>query len=223
MKKIFMLFSLLTLVIFSCGCSIKNIDENTIDKLIDETINYEARKANNYYQGYKFYIPRGYTQVNRKGSNHVLMSNGDYYYLYVDTISYFNKEKNETTFDNNLYFSKKISYNDIDGYIKIDKLEDGMYYFEIMYNYSKVEALVSEENLENGIKNSIIILTSLTYNDIILDTLIGDKTLDYKEEPYNFFESKRTDGNFLDYIEEYDIYNEENNVKDEDVIVSNDE
>lgn len=224
MKKTIMILTLVTIVFFSCGCSTKYIDEKSIEKLIDETINYENRKANNYYQGYKYYIPRGFTQVNRKGNNHVLMSNGDYYYLYVDTISYFNKEKIDTTFDNNLYFSKKIFYNDIDGYIKIDKPDDNkMYYFEVMYNYSKIEALVSEENLESGIKNSIIILTSLTYNDVILDTLIGEKTLDYKEETFNFFESKRTEGNFLDYIEEYDVYDEENNIKDEDVIVSDDE
>ena len=220
MKKIVLLFALLLLF---TGCSVSNLSDNEIDDLIDKTINYKTRKPNNYYPGYKYYIPRGFTLVNKKENNHILMSNGDYYYLYVDVISYFNKEKLDTTFDNNLYFSKKISYNDIDGYIKIGQPDDDKEYFvEIMYNYSRIQAYVKEENLEYCIKNSIIILSSFTYNDVILDTLIGEKTLDYKEEAYNFFESKRTEGNFLDYIEEYDVYKEDK-VKDEDVIESDDE
>ena len=87
-------------------------------------------------------------------------------------------------------------------------------------NYSKIEALVKERNLEYAITNSIKILSSVQYNDVILDTLIGEKTLDYKEEAYNFFESKREEGTFLDYIEEYDIYEKDKKVKDDDVLDS---
>ena len=71
-----------------------------------------------------------------------------------------------------------------------------------------------------ALKNSIKILASINYNDVILDTMIGDKALSYEEEVYNFFESKREDGNFLDYIEEYDAYDKENVVKDEDILGS---
>ena len=53
--------------------------------------------------------------------------------------------------------------------------------------------------------------------------MIGEKLLSYEEEVYNFFESKREEGNFLDYIEEYDDYNKEEVIKDEDILDSLDE
>ena len=129
------------------------------------------------------------------------------------------KKQEPITYDNELYFFKKISYNNVDGYIKIGNPVNDIYYIELSYNYSKIEAYVKKENLEYAIKNSIRLLASIQYNDIILDTLIGEKTLDYKEEAYSLFESKREDGNFLDYIEEYDVYDEENEkIKDEDLL-----
>ncbi len=220
MKKIILLFTLL--VLFT-GCSIKEIDEKQIGEIIDESLSYKVQGANKYFKGYKYYIPRGFVLSNRKDDNHILMSNGEYYYLYIDIVSYFHKEKIETTFDNDLYFSRKISYNDNEGYIKIRKDKEDYYYFEMVYNYSKIEALVKEKNLEYAITNSIRILASIKYNDVILDTLIGEKTLDYKEEAFNFFESKREEGTFLDYIEEYDVYDKEKKVKDDDVLDSDDE
>lgn len=220
MKKIIVLF---TLLILFTGCEIKDINEEDINKIIDETLSYKVQGANNYFNGYKYYIPRGFNLEDKKGNNHVLTSNNDNYYLYVDVVSYYHKKEIETTFDKELYFSKKISYNGIDGYIKIDKSNNDIYYIEVVFNYSKIEAYVKEENLEYAVENSIRILSSIKYNDVILDTLVGEKTLDYQEEVYDFFESKREDGNFLDYIEEYDVYDKEDEIKDEDVLDSMDE
>ena len=220
MKKIIILF---TLLILFTGCDIKNITEDDINTIIDKTLSNKTQGANNYFKGYKYYIPRGFVISNKKDENHILLSNGEYYYLYIDIVSYYHKEEIETTFDNELYFSKKISYNDNEGYIKIDKKSEEYYYIEIVYNYSKIEAQVKEENLEHAITNSIIILSSIKYNDTILDTIIGEKTLDYKEESYNLFESKREDGTFLDYIEEYDVYKNDDKPKDEDVLDSIDD
>lgn len=217
MKKLFLVFAL---VILFTGCDIKNVTDKDINDVIDKTLKQDVRGTNNNFKGYKFYIPRGFTLENKKGDNYTLLSNGDYYYLYVDIVSYFHKKKIETTFDNELYFSKKISYNGIDGYVKINNPEDDIYFIEIVYNYSKIEAYVKKENLEYSIKNSIIVLASVEYNDIILDTLIGEKTLSYEEEVYNFFESKREEGNFLDYIEEYDSYDKQDKIKDEDFLDS---
>lgn len=220
MKKVIIL---VTLLILFTGCNIKSINNDEINALIDKTLSNKVQGANNYFKGYKYYIPRGFVLSNKRDDNHILLSNGEYYYLYVDVISYFHNEKIDTTFDNELYFSKKISYNDIEGYIKIDKKDNGLYYIEMVYNYAKIEAYIKEENLEYAIKNSIIILASVNYNNTILDTLIGDKTLDYKEENYNLFESKREDGTFLDYIEEYDGYVKEDKPKDEDILDSIDD
>ena len=182
MKKVIILFTLL--ILFS-GCEIKETTIESIDKAIEETLSYKSKGANNYFEGYKYYIPRGFQLKDRKGNNHKLQSNNEYYYLYVDIVSYFHKKEIKTTYDDNkLYFYKKISYNDNEGYIKISLPSNDVYYIEVVYNYSKIEAYVKEENLEYAIKNSLIILSSIDYNEIILDTIIGEKTLDYQEEIY---------------------------------------
>ncbi len=220
MKKIILM---LALVILFTGCEIKDITTADIDILIDNAISQRVSNANEYFNGYKYYLPRGFGIVNKKDNNHILVSNGDYYYLYVDTISYYYKKKNETTFDNELYFSKKINYNDKEGYIKISQPKNDIYFVEISFHYSKIEVYTKKENLEYAIKNSIKILISVKYNDIILETLIGKNYLNYNEEVYNIFESKREDGNFMDYIDEYSDYKEIDKIKDEDILEKNDE
>lgn len=217
MKKFILV---LALVILFTGCDIKEITDKDINNVIDETLKNDVQGSNNNFKGYKYYIPRGYSLQNKKGNNYMLLSNGDYYYLYVDIVSYFHKKEINTTFESDLYFSKEINYNDIKGYVKVGKPENDVYYIEMAYNYGKIEAYVKKENLENALKSSIKILASIKYNDIILDTMIGEKTLSYEEEVYNFFESKREEGNFLDYIEEYDAYDKEEVVKDEDFLDS---
>ena len=220
MKKLVLI---LTLVILFTGCDVKKITDKDINDVIDKTLSEKVQGSNNNFKGYKYYIPRGFTLENKKGNNYVLLSDGEHYYLYVDIVSYFHKKEIDTTFDNNLYFSKEINYNDIKGYVKISEPKNDIYFIEVVYNYSKIEAYVKSENLEDALKNSIKVLASIQYNDIILDTMIGEKTLSYEEEEYNFFESKREDGNFLDYIEEYDVYDKEDKVKDEDFLYSYDE
>ncbi len=217
MKKLILLF---TLLILFTGCEIKDLTEDDINEVIKDTLENKVQNANNYFDGYKYYLPRGFTIETKKGNNHILTSQGDKYYLYVDVVSYFHNEKIETTFDKDLYFSQKLSYNGIDGYIKIKKQEDEKYYIEFVYNYSKIETYVEEENLEYALKNIITILSSIDYNRVILDTLIGEKTLDYQEEVYDTYESKRKEGDFLDFIEEYGTYDENNEMKDEDIIGS---
>ena len=90
-----------------------------------------------------------------------------------------------------------------------------------MYNYSKVEVYVDINSLNSAISDSIKLLSSVTYNDIVLATIIGENTLNYQEEQFSLFDSKREDGTFLDYIEEYDVYDEKDNeLKDEDILDS---
>jgi hypothetical protein len=52
------------------------------------------------------------------------------------------------------------------------------------------------------------ILSSIKYNDNIIETLIGDKKYDLSEnETYNIFNTKKkNEGNFIDYVNEYDNY-----------------
>lgn len=217
MKKIIFLF---TLLVFFTGCSIKNINNSDINDIIDDALSSKDDVFNVIFEGYKYYLPRGIKIVDKKEYNSKLLADGNYYYLYIDVISYYHKTPLDYSLNDSLYFSKKISYNDKKGYIEITKSDADNYILKIVYNYAKIEACVSSKYLNSAIYDSIKILSSVTYNDKVLNTLIGDNILNYQEEEFSLFGSKREDGTFLDYIEEYDVYNGNNGIKDEDILDS---
>lgn len=215
MKKIIFL---VTLLVFFTGCSIKSMSNYEINEIIDNALKNEEVTANVVFDGYKYYLPRGMKIVDKKEYNSKLLSNGNYFYLYVDIISYYHKTPLEYTVDNNLYLSKKISYNGKEGYIEVKTVDEDNYFLKMEYNYSKIESYVSKDNLNDVVYDSIRILSSVSYNDTIINSLIGDNILNYQEENFTLFESKREDGTFLDYIEEYDVYDDSDSVKDEDIL-----
>jgi len=217
MKKIVFL---VTLLVFFTGCSIKSMSSYEINEIIDNALKNEDVTANVVSDGYKYYLPRGMKIIDKKEYNSKLLSDGNYYYLYVDIISYYHKTPLEYKVDSNLYLSKKISYNGKEGYVEIKKVEEGRCFFKIEYNYSKIEGYISEDNLNDAVYDSIRILSSVSYNDTIINSLIGDNILNYQEENFTLFESKREDGTFLDYIEEYDVYDDSDSIKDEDILDS---
>ena len=218
MKKIIFL---ITLLVFFTGCSIKNINSYDINDIIDDALAVEDSVTNVIFDGYKYYLPRGIKIIDKKDYNSKLLSSGNYYYLYVDVISYYHKAELNYSSDDNLYFSKRISYQGKEGYVEITESEDENYCLKIVYNYAKIEAYVNSSFLNNAIYDSIRILSSVTYNDKVLSTIIGDNVLDYQEEEFSLFDSKREDGTFLDYIEEYDVYDDSNQIKDEDILDAN--
>lgn len=218
MKKIMFL---VTLLVLFTGCSIKDINKYDINDVIDDALSNNINVTNVNFDGYKYYLPRGMKVVDKKDYNSKLLSNGNYYYLYVDVISYYYKSSLDYKVNNDIYFSKKISYDDKEGYIEIEKKDDDKYFLKIVYNYSKIEVYVDINSLNSAISDSIKLLSSVTYNDIVLATIIGENTLNYQEEQFSLFDSKREDGTFLDYIEEYDVYDEKDNeLKDEDILDS---
>ncbi len=218
MKKIMFL---VTLLVLFTGCSIKDINKYDINDVIDDALSNNINVTNVNFDGYKYYLPRGIKLVDKKDYNSKLLSNGNYYYLYVDVISYYYKSSLDYKVNNDIYFSKKISYDDKEGYIEIEKKDDDKYFLKIVYNYSKIEVYVDINSLNSAISDSIKLLSSVTYNDIVLATIIGENTLNYQEEQFSLFDSKREDGTFLDYIEEYDVYDEKDNeLKDEDILDS---
>ena len=77
-----------------------------------------------------------------------------------------------------------------------------------MYNYAKIEAYLDKDNLNDAVLNMAYILSSVQYNEKVIDTLIGENVLDYKEEKFDIFESKREQSNFLEWVEKYDTYDE---------------
>ena len=56
--------------------------------------------------------------------------------------------------------------------------------------------------------NMCSILRTVQFNDVILESLIGDNILDYKEEDYTLFKADSSKEDFLDVVEreETDLY-----------------
>ena len=104
--------------------------------------------------------------------------------------------------------SKKLENKDKFGYLEINKVND-KYYIEMMYNYAKVEAYVPKYELVDSVSTISYILSSIKYNDNVIESMLGESKYDLGDnETYNIFKTKKnTDGNFLDYINEYDNYN----------------
>ena len=66
MKKIIFLF---TLLILFTGCTVKNINDYEINEVINVSLSGYNYKPNTFYDGYKFYLPRGIKIVDKKDYN----------------------------------------------------------------------------------------------------------------------------------------------------------
>jgi len=215
MKKILLL---LCLVFVLTGCSVKTISNDNIDTIIDSVLKEENSLSNSYFSGYKYYLPRGIKMVNKKEYNAKLVSGNKTYYLFVDVIAYYNKASMTFTANNESYYSRKLYYNGKEGYIEITKEKDN-YFIELMYNYAKIETLVKQKDLNSTILRSLSILSSIKYNDIIIETLIGENVLDYKETMFNIFGPHRDTDEFLKYEEDYQYQGGQGNNKDDSEIL----
>ena len=213
MKKILALIVFLLLI---SGCT--KIKDSDYQDIITSIVTSKYDVVNQYKTGYKYYIPRGLSSVDSKDYNEVLASSDYKYYLYVDVVSYYNRVINEYQTDDNAYYSAPINYEDRYGYIEINKQQNNKYLVEIMYNYAKIEVMVDENNLRNAVANSVIILSSISYNNDILASIIGDNVLEFNEETFDIFQAKKKESNYLD-VEASDIYQEvEEKIDDPDLV-----
>ena len=136
--------------------------------------------------------------------------------MFVDIVSYYYKVENSYKIKDNAYMSKLINYDNKSGYIEIN-VKNNQYLIEIMYNYAKIEVIVDSNDIANAITNSLIILSSVEYNDDIIGNLLEEDVLNYSEESFNIFETNSNDSNFLKVVEEYDNYKDDE-VPDYDLI-----
>lgn len=205
MKRLFVIIAL-TLTLTGC-VNIKNSDYQTI---INESINSNEHIYNTYRKGYKFYLPHGLYITNTKGYNEVIKSSNNTYYLYIDLISYLHKVNNNYKVNSSSFYSLNIASQNKSGYLEINK-KNNKYLVEIMYNYAKIEVMVEkEEDIKEVVANSIVILSSIYYNDNVLKNLEDDGTLNGKEVNVDIFKTgSRDKSNFLEYVEEYDEAAEE--------------
>lgn len=214
MKRLIVLLSIVMLLI--TGCSVTKMDNTNINKNIKVLLSDKTKIYNVYYDGYKYYIPKGVSFVDRDEYNAILKDkNNNRYYLYVDVVCYLHKTKINYEINKNSHFSKLLNYNNKSGYIQIDEV-DSKYFIQFVYNYVKIEALVSKDDLTDSINNMAIILRSVKFNREILNSLIGENALDYKEEDYSLFKGTSKE-NFLDVVEreETDLYKQD--VEDEKI------
>ncbi len=211
MKKLLVLLSILTLL---TGCTVTKINKDSIDKVIDSVMKKDSKLKNVHFEGYSYYVPRGIRFVDKKEYNAILKDEyNNNYYLYVDVISYYHKVKEKYKVNKKAYYSNEVKTKNKFGYVEIKEDKTG-YLVEAMYNYAKIEAYVEKDSLNDAMTNISMILSSMKYNDKVLSSTVGENILSYKEESYNIFKTKEKTSDFLDYVKEYDNYDQEK--KDED-------
>lgn len=192
MKKILLLCCLLLLA----GCSVVRIDTNNVDNIINVVLSKNNDLYNQIGKGYKYYVPRGVTYIDTNDYNDVLYSDGNYYYLYIDVVSYYYKVVEEYEENPDAYYSKKIDINGKQGYLEINKQDNGRYFIEFMYNYSKIEVEADYDDINNIILNTSYILSTVKFNDNIVKVVLDEEFL-VSEEKYDIFTSKKETNDFL--------------------------
>lgn len=199
MKKMKIIVLILIVFMLVTGCSVTTLDNN-YKRNIDVILSGKNNAYNVNFDGYKYYVPRGMYFIDKNDYNAILKdTNNNKYYLYVDAISYYHKEKNKYKVDKSAYYSKKLNYNNKSGYIQIDEI-DYKYLVQYVFNHSKVECYVSKKDLVKSINNMSYLLRSIKFNDKVLDSLIGENALSYKEETYSLFDTDKDSEDFLDVV-----------------------
>lgn len=199
-KLVSLLLLIVVLSICATGCTAVRIDTSSIDNIVNVVLSKDNILYNHIGKGYKYYIPRGVTYIDTIEFNDKLYSDGDYYYLYIDAISYYYKKEVNHQKSSDSYYYKEINVDNKKGYIEIKKVDD-KYLIEFMYNYSRIESLVDEEKINNVILNSSYILSTVKFNNNVIRIMLDEDYFKYKEEKFELFENDEPKENFLEYSE----------------------
>ena len=85
--------------------------------------------------------------------------------------------------------------------MEIQELEDD-YYVTFYYNYAKIEAITPKNKLEDVILNASYILSTVKFNDNIVELNLKDNYFTNKEEQYTEFKKNEKEDYFLTNTEE---------------------
>ena len=187
MKKIIVFILLLLLT----GCSVVRIDTDSLSNIVDVVLSKNNTLYNSDGQGYKYYIPCGVTHIDTDDLVQTLYYKGEYYYLYVDIVSYYYKKDTNFKKNDKAYFSKLINDKNQSGYVEVTKKDD-LYYVSFYYNYARIEAMVTKENLSNTILNASYILSTIKYDRNIIKTMLDEEYLKNKTGKYDLFKTNST-------------------------------
>ncbi len=198
MKKVAILLCLLFLV---TGCTVVRIDTSSIDNIVNVVLSKNNTLYNRIGKGYKYYVPRGVNYIDTSELNDKLYSEGVYYYLYIDAVSYFYKSEIDYDENKEAYYSRKIE-GDKQGYLEINKVGD-QYSIIFVYNYAKIEAMVDKKHIEDVVLNASYILSTVKFNDKVIELMLNEEYFTNKEETYDKFKKDETSSNdtFIKYVE----------------------
>lgn len=201
-KKITIIICLLFLT--ACTKQTYYINNLSYEDIINVSINDNGKTTNTNNKGYKYYLPIGFIVSKDNGYNQELLSDDNTrYYLNIDIVSYYYKNKMKTSHDLNDYKYYEFENNNKSGYLKITQNND-TFFVELCYNYAIIEVEVKESNIRYAISRGIIILNSIEYNDLIIQKYIGNNDIDNAETVYKIPEPKDKDSskNILEYMGE---------------------
>ena len=196
MKKLIIM--ILVLLLFT-GCSIVRIDTSSIDNILNVILTKDNTLFNQVGQGYKYYLPSDVIYLESDGLNDILYSNGTYYYLYVDAISYYYKVSNNYIENKNAYYSKVFKTEDgfkKTGYLEITE-ENNMYYLTFIYNYAKIETVVKKEDINSAVLNSSYILSTIKYNENIIKLMLDEEYFTNKAGKLKDYDNTSTTEKFV--------------------------
>lgn len=216
MKKI---VGLALILLLFTGCSISKVQDDSFDNILNTVLYKDTNLFNVSYDGYKFYLPRSATVEEKREYNLEIKDKDNIYYLYISPIEYYYKTKVEHKEDNSIFYSKNLNYKDYNGYIDVTEV-DSKYFIEVVYNYAKIESYVDKDNLNNAFLNICYILSTIKFNDSIINYKFSNHDFDSTTEEFSIFKSKKDVDNFLKYVEEYDKYDNDKQTKthDNDII-----
>lgn len=216
MKKI---ISLTLLLLIITGCSVNKVKDDSFDNIVNSILYQDTNLSNISFDGYKLYLPRNTIVIEKREYNLEIKDKKNTYYLYISPVEYYYKTKVEHKEDKNLFYSKNLNYKNNIGYIDIIEV-DNKYFVEVVYNYAKIETIVSKSSLNDAFLNICCILSTIKFNDNVINYKLSNSGFDLSTEEFSIFKSKKNDDNFLKYVEEYDKYDNNSNskAKDDDVI-----
>lgn len=209
MKKLFLLGVILILL---SGCS--SIENSSLDHILSSSINSRVHTTNVNRNGYRYYLPKGLFIKSSKEFNEIISDQKYFYYLYVDIVSYDSEIGFSYTVNQEAYYSASLVHQDKNGFIEINNYENDQYLIEIMYNYVKIEVVAYEKDIKKVVAYAMSILTSITYNNSVIENYLGEDIFESSEEKYDIFEIVGSD-NYLQFTEDIEVTDE---IRDPDYV-----
>lgn len=199
------LLAIIICVFFLVGCNTTNINNLSLTQIVDVSLEEENKAYNTNNKGYRYYLPTEFEIIKDDDYVQILNSHGNTYYLNINIVSYYYKNKITTEHKLDDYEYYTFESNDKTGYLRITQNNED-FFVELCYNYAIIEVEVEEDDLKYAVSRGMAILNSIKYNDLIISKNINNNSLETSETLYSIPEPKNKDEskNVLEYIDEYD-------------------